>query len=359
MPRKGSEKKPAKELIMIFGKSGWIGGKLGELCEEMGLDYVFAKSRLEQREAVGKELDKVKPTQVINAAGVTGRPNVDWCEDHKVETIRANVLGGLTLADLTNERDIHLTVFATGCIFEYDEDHAEGSGVGFKEDEEPNFFGSFYSHTKAMVEAMIRVYPNVLNLRVRMPVSDDLHPRNFITKISKYERVVNIPNSMTILTDLLPIAIKASQRRIKGVLNFTNPGVISHNEILQLYQDYIDPKFKWKNFTLEEQDKILKSKRSNNELDTELLTKHFPEVQHVSLAMHGVFQRMRIGMGMSPLDLTEKGEEGKKAAAKRKAAPKGKKKASAKKAKISRTTTLAASVKGGSKLRPVSRRSKA
>jgi hypothetical protein len=24
---------------------------------------------------------------------VTGRPNVDWCEDHKVETIRGNVIG--------------------------------------------------------------------------------------------------------------------------------------------------------------------------------------------------------------------------------------------------------------------------
>ena len=29
-------------------------------------------------------MPQVKPTNVINAAGVTGRPNVDWCEDHKV-----------------------------------------------------------------------------------------------------------------------------------------------------------------------------------------------------------------------------------------------------------------------------------
>lgn len=27
---------------------------------------------------------QVKPTHVLNAAGLTGRPNVDWCEDHKV-----------------------------------------------------------------------------------------------------------------------------------------------------------------------------------------------------------------------------------------------------------------------------------
>lgn len=29
---------------------------------------------------------QVKPTHVLNAAGLTGRPNVDWCEDHKAGT---------------------------------------------------------------------------------------------------------------------------------------------------------------------------------------------------------------------------------------------------------------------------------
>jgi hypothetical protein len=29
-------------------------------------------------------LPQVKPTHVLNAAGLTGRPNVDWCETHKV-----------------------------------------------------------------------------------------------------------------------------------------------------------------------------------------------------------------------------------------------------------------------------------
>jgi 3,5-epimerase/4-reductase len=41
---------------------------------------------------------------------------------------------------------------------------------------------------------MMKHYPNVLILRLRMPVSDDLHPRNFVTKITKYEYVVDIPN---------------------------------------------------------------------------------------------------------------------------------------------------------------------
>jgi dTDP-4-dehydrorhamnose reductase len=102
-----------------------------------------------------RELDEVKPTHVLNAAGVTGRPNVDWCEDNKETTIRANVIGALNLADLTFLRKIHMTVFATGCIFSYDAAHPIG-GPGFTEEDKPNFFGSFYSYTKGMVEQVRR-----------------------------------------------------------------------------------------------------------------------------------------------------------------------------------------------------------
>lgn len=37
------------------------------------------------------------------------------------------------------------------CIYEYDAEHTIG-GKGFKEDDPPNFTGSYYSDTKGMVE---------------------------------------------------------------------------------------------------------------------------------------------------------------------------------------------------------------
>lgn len=43
---------------------------------------------------------------------------------------------------------------------------------------------------QAIVESLLNEYPNVLTLRVRMPIVADLvYPRNFITKIIKYEKV--------------------------------------------------------------------------------------------------------------------------------------------------------------------------
>ncbi|KAI4372207.1 hypothetical protein MLD38_010471 [Melastoma candidum] len=265
--------------FLIYGKTGWIGGLLGRICDSQSIPYSYASGRLEDRSSLEADIASAEPTHVFNAAGVTGRPNVDWCESHKAETIRTNVVGTLTLADVCREKGVVMVNYATGCIFEYDDTHPEGSGIGFKEEDTPNFVGSFYSKTKAMVEELLKNYENVCTLRVRMPISSDLsNPRNFITKITRYEKVVNIPNSMTILDELLPISIEMAKRNLTGIWNFTNPGVVSHNEILEMYREYVDPAFTWKNFTLEEQAKVIVAPRSNNELDSTKLSREFPEL---------------------------------------------------------------------------------
>ncbi|KAL5836616.1 hypothetical protein ACOSQ3_013785 [Xanthoceras sorbifolium] len=124
-----------------------------------------------------------------------------------------------------------------------------------------------------MVEELLKEYDNVCNLRMRlMPISSDLeNPRNIAIKITRFEKVVNIPNSMSILDELIPISVEMAKRNLKGTWNFTNPGVI-----LEMYNKYIDPDYKWVNFSLEEQAKVLVAPRCNNELDTSKLKKEFP-----------------------------------------------------------------------------------
>lgn len=283
----------AGNTYLIFGAQGWIGSKLYKMLSEQGYHVVEAQSMLENRESVEREIVSVNPDFVINAAGVTGVPNVDWCEDHKQETLRSNIIGALTLADVCFLHNVHMTNLGTGCIYEYDTQHPMGSGKGFTEEDKANFDGSYYSKTKIMLDTLLRDYPNVLNLRLRMPISDDLHPRNFITKILRYKKVVNIPNSMTILADLLPLIPVMTQRRLTGVYNFVNPGVISHNEILDLYKQFIDPTFTYQNFTVEEQDKILKARRSNNQLDTTKLLREFPGISDIKVSIIKVFERMK------------------------------------------------------------------
>lgn len=54
------------------------------MLKEQGVKYEYGTARLEDRAGILADIERVKPTHVLNAAGVTGRPNVDWCESHKV-----------------------------------------------------------------------------------------------------------------------------------------------------------------------------------------------------------------------------------------------------------------------------------
>lgn len=142
---------PSQKVFLIWGGNGWVAGHLEALLKDQGKSVHTTTVRMENREAVIEELERIKPTHVLNCAGCTGRPNVDWCEDNKAATIRSNVIGTLNLADACEQRGIHISVFATGCIYAYDDVHPIG-GPGFLETDPANFSGSFYSATKSRVE---------------------------------------------------------------------------------------------------------------------------------------------------------------------------------------------------------------
>ena len=65
------------------------------------------------------------------------------------------------------------------------------------------------------------------------------------SKQYNYCKVVNISESSTVLNELVLLAIEGSIRGLNGVHNFTNPSVISHDEVFQLYRDHCDGNFTW------------------------------------------------------------------------------------------------------------------
>jgi 3,5-epimerase/4-reductase len=166
----------------------------------------------------------------------------------------------------------------TGCIFEYATSDAEKK----HEDDVPNFFGSSYSIVKGYTDRLQHMYSkNTLNLRIRMPIVNYDHDRNFITKITKYEYVCSVANSMTVLHDMFPVIADMIKKNVAGTFNLCNKGAITHNEILELYKTHVDNNFTWKNFTIEEQNKVLLSKRSNIELSTEKLYELYPNIPDI------------------------------------------------------------------------------
>lgn len=290
--------------VLLYGANGWIGGMMCSLLKKNNVDYVASGVRANDKVAVENELIKIAPTHVMSFIGRThgtyeGKQytTIDYLEQKGkiVDNVRDNLFSPMVLAVLCKKHNIHFTYLGTGCIFKYDETHLMGDeSSGFGENALPNFFGSGYSVVKGYTDELMHLFEDsVLNLRIRMPITDKLEPRNFITKITTYEHICSIPNAMTVLDELLPYALDMAKNNVTGTVNLTNPGLISHNEILEMYKEIVDQSFKWKNFTPEEQAKILAADRSNNCLDTKKLQKMYPDVKHIKESVRNVLVRMK------------------------------------------------------------------
>jgi len=292
--------------ILIFGANGWIGGKVYKLLVERGINTHKASSRADDISSINNEINThAGITHIMSFIGRTHGTyegekigTIDYLEKpgKLVENVRDNLFAPLLLAEVCKQRDIHFTYLGTGCVFDYDDKHLFGDETsGFKEGDEPNFFGSSYSIVKGYTDRLMHHLNDAttLNVRIRMPITDEFNERNFITKITKYEKVCSIPNSMTVLNELLPIVINMALDKKTGTINLTNPGLISHNEILEMYKEIVDPEFTWSNFTIEEQNTILASKRSNNCLDTQLLEMYSNNsVKNIKDAVRDVLVKM-------------------------------------------------------------------
>lgn len=47
-------------MFLIFGKSGWIGGLVGELLKKDGYKFEYANARLEDRATIVSEIERVR-----------------------------------------------------------------------------------------------------------------------------------------------------------------------------------------------------------------------------------------------------------------------------------------------------------
>lgn len=227
----------------------------------------------------------------------TGRPNIDWCESHQLETLRANVLGALTLLDVCEERGTPCLLFSTGCVYTYEREgpHSVGSGIGFKEEDRHNFEGSYYSFTKGLLDELLTrdTFKQLLLLRVRLPLGDDFNSRSLITKLLGYEHIVNIPNSITVLHNMIPISVEMMLDGRRGTYNFCQEGTISHVELMELYREIVDPTIQWSLFSEEEQNKVVKAPRSNCHLDVSKLKREYPQLLPVKEAVREAFVELR------------------------------------------------------------------
>lgn len=201
-------------------------------------------------------------TYVINCAGKTGRPNIDWCENHKEETFFSNVVLPTYILKSCQKFGAKMIHIGSGCIYQGDND-----GLGYSEDSRPNFDGSYYSWTKIVSERFLSNH-DVLQLRIRMPLSDKPDPRNLLTKLLGYSKVVLAANSITYVPDLLFMARYLIERDKTGIYNAVNKGFVTHGEILEAYTRMSGKQIACEHISIEELDALTKAPRSNCVLST-------------------------------------------------------------------------------------------
>jgi dTDP-4-dehydrorhamnose reductase len=261
--------------IAVLG-AGFLGTRLAGSLPGAALVRVD----ITDRDAVRVALGSGAYAAAINAAGKTGRPNVDWCETHQTETYRANVLGPFVVAEVCAELGMHLLHLGSGCIF------SGGSPQpgGWRETD-PGNPSSFYARTKYAADLVLSRLPGVAVARVRMPIDFRPGPRNLITKLAAYPHVIDVENSVTVVDDLVEVVRRLVELRATGVFHATNPGSMRHSTLLALYREMVDPSHRYDLIRAEE-----------------LVTRGLAAVARSNCVLAGD-RLMKLGIRMRPIDV--------------------------------------------------------
>lgn len=255
------------DKILIFGglggEIGWLAGKFYRSFPKSEVSYTDITELM----LVKAEIRRREPDVVINAAGITGRPNIDWCEEHKLETVAGNITGPLNILQACQEKGVYWVHLSSGCIFQGD----GPDGKGFTEqDDDKATPPSFYSWTKYWADQVLKNFP-VLIVRLRLPIDNESNPRNLIDKLKNYNKVIDSQNSITVIPDFLYAVERLIRKRAVGIYNVVNPGTISPAEIMEIYKRVINLKHRFE--VISEQELKTKAVRSNCVLNTDKLRK--------------------------------------------------------------------------------------
>ncbi|MBI4580972.1 MAG: sugar nucleotide-binding protein [Planctomycetes bacterium] len=262
-------------MIFLLGGRGYVGRAYQRFFQQQGL-ACRSLSRTEvdytNREVLTELLREQPPEFLINCAGYTGQPNVDACEQHKADCLLGNaVLPGL-VRDACEAAGVAWGHISSGCIY----NGSKPGGAGFTEEDEPNFTFrhnncSFYSGSKALGEEVLAGARQCYLWRIRIPFDNLDHPRNYLTKLMRYERLLEARNSLSDLNECVAATWQCwSKRAPFGIYHVTQPGSVTTREVVELIKESGVCRKEFRFFTSEVEFMRLAAKtpRSNCVLDS-------------------------------------------------------------------------------------------
>lgn len=263
-------------MILILGSTGYIGQAFCKYLEENNVEfypllrkqinYTSYKSMFYYLNANAKLFDTV-----INCAGYVGKPNVDACEENKEECMIGNVVMPQMLSFICSELMTKFLHVSSGCIY-------NGYDKIYNEEDEPNFSFvqnncSFYSGTKALAEKLIHKQTSYI-CRLRIPFDEFNNPRNYLSKLQNYKKLLNVKNSISHRGDFVKACMHLLEKNAPfGTYNITNTGAVDTEQVCSLLKKYLNLNKDFDFFDSEEEFYRLgaKAPRSNCLLDNSKL----------------------------------------------------------------------------------------
>ena len=288
-------------MILLLGGTGYIGQAFASELERRKQPFVALSRRELDYTRFDLLLDFLKtkrPKFVVNAAGYTGKPNVDACEIAKADTLVGNTLLPQTIAHACAALEIPWGHISSGCIYagakvvingqtraEKDMTKPELRASveqspkdvhGFTETDPPNFSFrdgpcSFYSGTKALGEEAIAGIGQSYVWRLRIPFDEFDGARNYLSKVQRYTKAYDNVNSISHRADYARACLDLWELRAAfGTYNVTNPGFVTTRQVIGMIEKTLKP---GKHFEFWENDEefykvAAKTPRSNCVMDT-------------------------------------------------------------------------------------------
>ena len=281
-------------MYIILGKNGYIAEAIVKELKSRNVDHIaLSRTDVDYTDVATfdnwlsnnayKKTVKHRNISIINCAGYIGKPNVDACELNKAGTVEGNVVFPALLSQLCANKGYLYTHISSGCIY-------GGYEKDFTEEDAPNFDfqnGSFYSGTKALAEKIVKENnPNSYIFRLRIPFDEFSSPRNYITKMLNYDKLLNARNSFSHRADFAKYTIDLIEQGVpSGIYNVTNKGSLTTKDVIGLMKKYkiVDKEIKFYS-NLDDFMQQITAPRSNCVLNTDKI-EQFIKIRTIEEAM--------------------------------------------------------------------------
>ena len=313
-------------MILLLGASGYIGQAFALELQRRGQEFIpLARRQTDYTrfDVLLEFLRAKKPAFVINAAGYTGKPNVDACEIARADTLAGNTLLPQTIAQACAATGTPWGHVSSGCIYsgakvlasgqlraEKDLTRPELRALvekspaaihGFTEADTPNFSFrdgpcSFYSGTKALGEEAIAGLGQSYIWRLRIPFDEFDGARNYLSKVQRYAKVYDNVNSISHRADYVKACLDLWQLRAPfGVYNVTNPGWVRTRQVVEMLEKFLRPARKFEYWQDDEEfyRVAAKTPRSNCVLDVTRLLAAGVKIRPVAEALEDSFKNWK------------------------------------------------------------------